>query len=76
MNFVYFNPDQKFVVIANDVSFYSTAFDIINGVGEFSEFNNAIRYAMEALADMKRQRPVIRGICSSYKNINVQIDIR
>lgn len=44
-----FKPDQQFVVIINDVGFYSTAQNIRNGVGSLTLCNIALKNALQQL---------------------------
>jgi hypothetical protein len=74
-----FNKHQKFRVIAGGtISFYSTAGEIRNGVGDTSKFNQALRKCLNAL-ELQRfsdNIPSCVGLSGTWEGFNVQLDMQ
>ena len=63
---------QKIRVISNGVCFFTTAKQIDSGVGEFSDFNDAIRKALDGI----RNHPVkTLGILGQWDGFQIQLTI-
>ena len=67
-----YNETQKFRVIVEGVSLYSTAKDIRKGIGDSRIVNNATQECLMALEKMRVDGA--RGLAGRWKGLNVQID--
>ena len=69
-----FKQTQRFRVIINGVSFYTTAKAIRAGVGDFTKVNEAIRNAMGALEFLRASDPAV-GLVGSWQGYAVQLSM-
>jgi len=53
-----FQKSQRFRVICNGVCFYTTKRQILNNVGDFTAFNDALRLVLTQLEELRRQAPL------------------
>lgn len=67
-----FSSAQRFRIISGAASFYTTAGQIRKGLGDFSNFNSAVRTALAAL---EADHPKSTGIAGRWSNADVQLDI-
>jgi hypothetical protein len=73
-----FKQGQRFRVIVNSVSFYTTAKQIRDGVGDFISVNQAVREAMRALQDTRSSDDVLgcaTGLGRNFGSLQVQINM-
>jgi hypothetical protein len=73
-----FKQGQRFRVIVNSVSFYTTAKQIRDGVGDFISVNQAVREAMRALQDTRSNDDALScatGLGAVYEGLQVQINM-
>ena len=76
-----FKQTQKFRVIVGDVSFYTTARQIRDGVGALGPCNAALQKALDALEYTKSgtvaacKLHAACGIAGIWEGLNVQLDI-
>ena len=63
---------QRFRVICNGCSFYTTETAIREGIGDFISFNEAVRQALSALESGNDSST---GICGTFKNMQIQLDL-
>lgn len=69
-----FKKTQRFRVIVNGISFYTTASAIQDGVGDFSKVNDAIKYAMGALERTRVSDPAV-GLNGTWYGYAVQLSM-
>lgn len=73
-----FKPNTKFRVVSGNVSFYTTAKQIRDGVGGFLSFNLA---AMEVLQSFERYRSgdgveaCSTGLAGTWQGVQIQLDL-
>lgn len=74
-----FRQTQKFRVIVGAASFYATARDIRNGVGDFTKCNAATQKALDALEFTRSGEGAADqcacGIAGTWEGLNVQLDM-
>ena len=72
-----FKQTQKFRVIVGDVSFYTTARQIRDGVGALGPCNAALQKALDALEYEYTKSGTVAacGIAGIWEGLNVQLDI-
>ena len=74
-----FKQTQKFRLCIGTVSFYATAKQIRNGVGDFSACNAAVQKSLDALEFIRSGTGIADqstvGICGTWENIAVQINV-
>lgn len=73
-----FKQTQKFRVIIGDVSFYTTARQIRDGVGALGPCNAALQKALDVLEYTKNTKSgtvAACGIAGIWEGLNVQLDI-
>ena len=74
-----FKQTQRFRVIVEAVSFYATARQIRNGVGDFYTCNAATQKALEALEFTRSGEGVADqcavGIAGRWEGFNVQLNV-
>ena len=68
-------PSQKFRVIVNGVSFYTTARQIIDGVGDQISTNAAVRNALTSMQNLANANEPVLGIGAWYDTIEVQLSV-
>ena len=71
--FTRYAQSKKFRVIVDGISFYSTAKQIRNGVGDTYSVNAATQKALLVLENMKSGGPAV-GLCGTWDNRAVQLD--
>ena len=69
-----FKENQRFRVIVNGISFYTTAYAIRTGVGDFTKVNEAIRNAIGALEFLRASDPAV-GLSGTWQGYNVQLSM-
>lgn len=67
-----YKQSQRFRIVSGNVSFYTTAKQIREGVGAFTEFNGAVYYA---LATLESEYKTFVGLATTRNGIQVQIDV-
>ncbi len=79
MNIKRFRPTQKFRVIVGNACFYTTARQILWGVGDFSKCNAAVQKAMDALEYTRSGNGAADqaacGIAGTWEGMNVQLNL-
>lgn len=74
-----FPVSKKFRVISGSISFYATAKQIRNGVGDFAKFNAATQKALDALEFTKSGAGIAEqaavGISGVWEGLDVQLNI-
>ena len=74
-----FKQSQKFRVCVGEVSFYATAKQIRNGVGDFSKCNAATQKALDALEFTRSGTGVADqcavGLAGTWEGMNVQLNM-
>ena len=74
-----FKQSQKFLVCVGDVSFYSTAKQIRNGVGDFTKCNAATQKALDALEFTRSGKGLADqcavGLAGTWEGLNVQLNM-
>jgi cystathionine beta-lyase/cystathionine gamma-synthase len=73
-----FQDLQKLRVVTNGVSFYTTAQQVREGVGDLGRFNSATRQCLEALEITRSNDDVMAcasGLAAIYEGIQIQIDM-
>ena len=70
-----FKQTQKFRVIVGDVSFYTTARQIRDGVGALGPCNAALQKALDTLEYTKSGTVAACGIAGIWEGLIVQLDI-
>ena len=70
---------QRFRVISNGTSFYTTAKNIRYGVGDFLSFNAAVYSALVAIEKTRSGNGVgeqcTSGICGSWNGVTIQLSM-
>lgn len=75
--FLGFAKSTKFRVIVNQISFYATKSQIIDGVGDFVNVNGALRTSLASFEGQKAGNPRLTGIgISNVCGYSVQLDLR
>lgn len=73
-----FKQTQKFRVVINGVSFYTTAKEIRNGVGDFTSINLGIQQALAALENSKGGTGLADqctvGIAGTWSQYQIQLN--
>jgi hypothetical protein len=74
-----FKQTQKFRVIVGEVSFYSTAKQIRNGVGDFIKCNAATQKALDSLEYIRSGTGAAdqctSGLAGTWEGLQVQLNI-
>ena len=74
-----FKPSQRFRVCIGAVSFYATAKQIRNGVGDFSVCNAATQKCLDALEFTKSGKGLADqcavGLAGTWEGMQVQLNI-
>lgn len=73
-----FKQTQKFRIISGNVSFYATAKQIRNGIGDFTTFNAATQKALDAFEFYRSGTGIERtctGMAGTWEGMQIQIDI-
>ena len=74
-----FKQSQKFRVCVGDVSFYATAKQIRNGVGDFTKCNAATQKALDALEFTRSGKGLADqcavGLAGTWEGLNVQLNM-
>ena len=73
-----FNQSQRFRICSGAVSFYATAKQIRNGVGDFVNCNAAAQKALDALEYIRSGDGVDQcatGLAGTWEGMQVQINI-
>jgi hypothetical protein len=74
-----FKQGQRFRVIVGNVSFYTTAKQIRDGVGDFMQCNSATREALRALQNTRSGSGVADqcavGLAGTWEGLQVQINV-
>lgn len=73
-----FKQTQKFRVIVSKASFYATAKQIRNGVGDFAQCNAATQKALDALEFQRSGNDILAcsvGIAGIWEGLAVQLNI-
>lgn len=66
---------QSIRICSGAVSFYTTAKQIRNGVGDYDAFNTACEMALNSLETGTKHHSTLRGLVSTYNGINLAIDM-
>jgi GTP cyclohydrolase III len=78
MQITRFNKDEKFRVIISGISFYATASEIRNGVGDTAKPNAAIQKCLDALEFIRSGQGIAdqctTGLAGTWEGFNVQLD--
>lgn len=69
-----FKPTQKFRLIINGVSVYTTARAIRNGIGDLYASNAAAQKALLVLENMQADKLPPCGLAGVWEGLQVQID--
>lgn len=69
-----FKATQRFRVIINGISFYTTAGAIRDGVGDFTKVNEAVNEAMKALERTRVNDPAV-GLTGAWFGYAVQLSM-
>lgn len=68
--------NQKFRVIANGVSFFTTKRQILNGVGDMKSINLAVQRALKALENYRKvENFPIRGLTGVWEECHIAVDM-
>ena len=73
-----FKQTQKFRIVSGYTSFYATAKQIRNGVGDLSAFNAATQKCLDALEFQRGGTDVLAcstGLAGNWNGIVVQLDL-
>jgi hypothetical protein len=73
-----FSGTQKLRIISGNVSIYTTANKIREGVGDFAKFNSAAQQCLDALERTRSNDDYMScasGLGACYEGIQVQIDM-
>ena len=74
-----FKQTQKFRLVIGSVSFYATAKEIRNGVGDFSKCNAAVQKSLDALEYIRSGTGVADqttvGLAGTWEDMSVQINV-
>lgn len=73
-----FKQAQRFLAIVDGISFYTTAKQIRDGVGNRVSINRALREAMRSLQDMRSGTDVTScasGLGGNYEGYQIQLDM-
>lgn len=73
-----FKPSTKFRVVSGNVSFYSTAKQIREGVGGFISFNLAAMEALQAFENYRTGDGVetcSTGLAGTWQGVQIQLDV-
>jgi len=74
-----FKQSARFRVIVGEVSFYATANQIRNGVGDFTKCNAATQKALDALEFTRSGEGVADqcavGLAGTWEGLNVQLNV-
>jgi len=73
-----FKQSQKFRIVSGYASFYATAKQIRNGVGDMSAFNAATQKCLDALEFQRSGTDILAhstGLAGNWNGIVVQLDM-
>lgn len=73
-----FKSNTKFRVVSGNISFYTTAKQIREGVGGFLSFNLAAMEALQAFENYRSGDGVegcSTGLAGTWENIQIQLDV-
>lgn len=73
-----FKQTQKFRIISGNVSFYATAKQIRNGIGDFTKFNAATQKALDAFEYYRSGTGIeatSTGMAGTWEGTQIQINI-
>ena len=74
-----FKPTQKLRVIIDNVSIYTTAKQVRNGIGDFYSVNAATQKALDALEYTRSGEGVAEqcavGLAGTWEGLNVQLNM-
>ena len=70
-----FKGSQRFRVIVGNVSFYTTAKQIRDGVGDLVQCNEAVRQSLASLEAYRVSCPAAFGQCGRWNDMNVQLNM-
>jgi hypothetical protein len=73
-----FKQGQRFRVIVGPASFYATAKQIRNGVGDFVKCNAATQKALESLEFTRSGKGIDQcaiGLAGTWEGLNVQLNL-
>lgn len=74
-----FKQTQRFRICVGDVSFYATAKQIRNGVGDFTKCNAATQKALDALEFTRSGKGVADqcavGLAGTWEGLGVQLNV-
>lgn len=73
MNIRRFKQTQRFRINVGQVSFYATAKQIRNGVGDFTACNAATQKALDSLEFMRSDNGAACGIGGTWEGLSVQL---
>lgn len=70
-----FRVNQKFRVIVDGISFFTTKKAILAGVGDHTKVNSAVSLAYWALEHAQSPSLPANGLVGRWENLTVQIDV-
>ena len=70
-----FPINTKFRVIANHISFYTTKKQILYGVGDLTEFNDALQVVLCAFEGSKTTETKMVGYGGSCRGFQIQLNV-
>jgi len=69
-----FETFQRFRVIINGISFFTSRAAIVNGVGDFTKVNDAVRAAITELERIREKDPAV-GLAGTWCGFSVQLSM-
>ncbi len=66
---------QKLRIVCNQVSVYTTVKAVIQGIGDFIQFNTACQEALAELEHLRTQTIKPIGLVGTFKNLQIQINL-
>jgi len=69
-----FGQFQRFRVIINGISFFTSRAAVVNGVGDFTKVNDAVKAAIKELERIREQDPAV-GVCGTWCGFDVQLSM-
>lgn len=70
-----FPINTKFRVIADRVCFYTTKKQILSGVGDLTEFNDALQVVLCAFEGEKTTNPTMTGYGGPIRGFQIQLTV-
>ena len=69
-----FGQFQRFRVIINGISFFTSRAAVVNGVGDFTKVNESVKSAITELERIRKSDPAV-GLAGTWCGFDVQLSM-